>query len=142
MPGPFIDPSILLLDPQFTDRFDVVQRVQVVSNTGHVSTNNTVVPNVLGVVTPANPSELQRYDDKQFGHRTLWIATRFKLNDAARSLGGNPPMQRQPDQLLWNGDTFTVVLIMPWTRYGPGWTRVLVTSVDSVEVTTQGYPHA
>ena len=139
---PFIDPSIMLLDPQFTDKFAVVQRVQNINNYGEVSTTNSTTHNVLGVVTPTNPAELKRYDDKQFGSRTLWIATRFRLNDAAQSLKTTPPTQRQPDQILWNGDTFTVVLVMPWTRYGPGWTRVLVTSIDSIEATTRGIPYA
>jgi len=132
--GPFIDPSVMLLDPQFTDHFAVVKRVQNVDSNGLVSTADSITPNVLGIVTPTTPSDLRRFDDKQFGQRTLKIYTQARLNSAAtdRATG----QQRQPDYLLWNGDKFVVVDIEPWTRFGPGWTKVLATSVDSVEATT------
>jgi hypothetical protein len=136
MAGPFIDPSIMLLDPQFTDRFAVVQRVQNTSSLGVITTTNTTIPDVLGIVLPTKPSDLKRYDDRQFGNRSLWIITRYRLNTAAQARYGNPPQQRQPDWILWNGDTFMVVDVQPFTRYGPGWTENLVTSIDSIEAVT------
>jgi hypothetical protein len=142
MAGPFIDPSIMLLDPQFTDRFAVVQRVQSINTYGEVSTTNSTRHNVLGIVTPAKPAELKRHDDMQFGQRTLSIITRAMLNSAAQVINVTPPTQRQPDQILWAGDTFTVMYIEPWQRYGPGWVKVLVTSVDSIDATTRGVPYA
>lgn len=136
MAGPFIDPSIMLLDPQFTDRFAVVRRVQSVNNFGEVSTQNTTTHNVLGIVTPARPGDLRRVPETERGHRTLTVFTRNRLNSASQKLNTNPPTQLQPDYLLWNGDTFIVKEVLPWTRYGPGWVRVIATSVDSIEATT------
>jgi hypothetical protein len=135
MAGPFLDPSIMLLDPQFTDRFDVVQRVQSVSNLGEVSTNDTITRNILGVVTPAKPADLKRRDDIQYGQRNIVIFTRALLNTAAVQLNTIPPTQRQPDLLLWSGDTFMIVQVLPWNHFGPGWVRVVATSVDRIDAT-------
>lgn len=129
MVGPFLDPSFMLLDPQFTDRFAVVQRVQVVSNYGEASTANTTINNVLGVVAPAKPAELARLGDNERGARTLTIFTQFLLVGPARA----GQTQRQPDLVLWSGDQFIVKEVLPWSRFGPGWVRAIVTSIDSIE---------
>lgn len=123
----------MLSDPQFTDRFAVVQRIQSVNNFGEVSTQNTTTHNVLGVVTPAKPADLRRRDDMQYGQRNIVIFTKALLNTAAMQLNTVPPTQRQPDLLLWNGDTFMLVQVLPWNRYGPGWVRVVATSVDRID---------
>ena len=130
---PFIDPSVMLLDPEFTDRFAVVQRIQSVDANGTVSTSDKILHNVIGVVLPTTPTELKRYKDKEFGQRTLKVITRYRLNSAAVAVAGQ---QRQPDHILHQGDRFIVVDLKPFTQYGPGWVLALVTSVDSVETTT------
>lgn len=130
MAGPFIDPSIMLSDPQFTDRFAVVQRIQAVNDFGEVGTTNTTTHNVLGVVTPAKPGDLRRVPEMQRGTRTIVIFTKALLNDAATARDGTA---RQPDLLLWNGDTFMVIEVLPWNRYGPAWVRVVATSVDRID---------
>ena len=132
MAGPFIDPSIMLLDPQLTDRFAVVKRIQSVSSGGIVSITETIRNNVLGVVTPAKPGDLKRHDDRQYGNRNIVIFTRYLLNDAARTIWGTP-QQRQPDHILWSYDKFVVLEVLPWGRYGPGWVRAVASSIDSIE---------
>jgi hypothetical protein len=132
--GPFIDPSIMLLDPQFTDSFSVVQRIQQVNNFGEVSTQNTQTNNILGVVTPAKPGDLRRVPEMQRGTRTVVIFTRARLNSAAQGSPGG--VARQPDLLIWRGDNFMVIEVLPWTAYGPGWVRVIATSVDRIDATT------
>ena len=129
---PFLDPSVMLLDPEFTTRFAVVQRAQNVDVNGTVSTADTIKPNILGVVLPTTPAELKRYKDKEFGQRTLKVITQFRLNSAAVTHAG---VQRQPDHILYQGDRFIVVDLKPFTQYGPGWVLALVTSIDSVEAT-------
>ncbi len=132
---PFIDPSIMLLDPQLTDRFDVLARTQDTAETGLVTTHDVRTPNVLGIVTPAKPNDLIRLDDVEHGNRAIVIITRFKLNSAARRTG-RQGSQRQPDYVIWAGDTFIVREVDPWVRYGPGWVRVLAVCIDSIEVLT------
>lgn len=119
----------MLSDPQFTDHFAVVARVQNVDNFGQISTTNTTTHNVLGVVTPAKPGDLRRVPEMQRGTRTIVIFTKYLLNSAAMS----GSTQRQPDLLLWNGDTFMVIEVLPWNRYGPAWVRVVATSVDRID---------
>jgi hypothetical protein len=134
MAGPFIDTSVMLLDPQFTDRFSVVQRVQQINNFGEVSTVNTTSRDILGVVTPARPGDLRRVPEMQRGTRTIVIFTRARLNSAAQ--GCPPGTQRQPDLLVWHGDNFMVIEVLPWTSFGPGWVRVIATSVDRIDAVT------
>ncbi len=128
MAGPFIDPSLMLSDPQFTDHFAVVRRVQTVNDFGEVGTANSTIHNVLGVVTPAKPGDLRRVPEMQHGTRTITIFTKTLLNSAATG--------RQPDLLLWSGDTFMVIEVLPWTRFGPGWVRCIATSVDRIDAVT------
>ena len=130
---PFIDPSVLLLDPEFTTRFAVVQRTQNVDVNGTVSTTDTTKQDVLGVILPTNPTELKRYKDKEFGQRTLKLITQFHLNSAAVTRDGK---QRLPDRVLYQRDAFLVVDLKPYIQYGPGWVLALITSIDAVEATT------
>lgn len=130
MPGPFIDTSILLSDPQFTDTISVVNRVQNIGANGRPNPIDTQTDGVLAVVTPARPADLKRLPDDERGHRTIKIFTKFRLNSAAQTLTG---VQRQPDYVLWHNDTFIVKECLPWTSYGPGWVRIIATSIDSIE---------
>jgi hypothetical protein len=128
MGQPFINPSILLLDPQFTDTFSVTQRVQQTNTYGEVTTTPNVLPKVKGIVTPTTKADLERLPEAQRGNRNLTIITRQHLNSAARGL--------QPDLITWRGDKFVVRLLLPWTAYGPGWVKAVVGSIDSVEAST------
>ncbi len=128
MGQPFINPSVLLLDPQFTDNFTVTQRVQTINTYGEVTTTPTVLRNILGVVTPTKRDDLERLPEAQRGNRNLTIYTRQHLNTAAMGL--------QPDLITWRGDTFVVRMLLPWTAYGPGWVKAVVASIDSVEAPT------
>jgi hypothetical protein len=126
---PLLDPSTILLDPMLADRFDVVQRPEIVTVEGVSTTpTSTRVANIVGVVQPASPDDLQRLDDNDRGQRSLKIYTRFRLNTAAVS--------RKPDLIIWRGDTFIVKSVDPYTGFGAGWTEVLATSIDSVEALT------
>jgi hypothetical protein len=128
MGQPFINPSVLLLDPQFTDNFSVIQRAQTINNYGEVTTTNVTLLNILGVVTPTTPADLRRVPEYQRGDRNLTIYTRQHLNSAATGL--------QPDLIKWRGDTFVIRLLLPWTAYGPGWVKAIAASIDSVEAPT------
>jgi hypothetical protein len=130
---PFLDPSIMLLDPQLSSTFDVIERVQHTSDLGVVSIASTLVQDVDGVITPAKPNDLKQLDDQQHGNRTLVVITNHRLNDVCRSIRGNPPTLRQPDHILYDGDRYLVREVKPWTRYGEGWVWVLVTSIDSAD---------
>jgi hypothetical protein len=125
MPGPFIDPSIILLDPQFTDTFSVTSRMQSTNQYGEVVLAPTTLPGILGVVTPANRADLLRLPETERGNRAITIFSQHRLQSAANS--------QEPDWVIWRGDTFVVKVLIPWTAFGPGWTRAICTSIDSVE---------
>lgn len=128
MPGPFLNPAVLLLDPQFTDNFTVTQRVQQTNQFGEAVTSNNDIAGVLGAVTPTTKADLERLPEIERGNRNLTIYTQHRLNSAAQGL--------QPDLITWHGDKFIVRRLLPWTAYGPGWTKVIACSIDSVEAQT------
>jgi hypothetical protein len=125
MAGPFLDPSIILLDPQFTDTFNLIQRAQTVNAFGEVSTTNTTITDVLGVVTPTRPADLLRLPETERGARAVTVFSQQRLNTAVTG--------RQPDLIQWRGDTFIVKMLLPWVAFGPGWTKAICTSIDSIE---------
>jgi hypothetical protein len=128
MPGPFLDPSVLLLDPQFTATIQVTQRVQQTNDFGEMTFLPTVTPSVLAVVTPTTPADLLRLPESQRGDRHFTVFSQFRLN--------GPAVGRQPDLVQYLGDSFVVKMLLPWTAYGPGWTKAIIGSIDSVEATT------
>jgi len=125
---PFIDPSIVMLDPQFTDTYNVVSRLQSINTYGEVELTSSRRNSVLGVVTPTRPADLLRLPETERGNRAITIFTQERLNSAANS--------QQPDWIEWRGDTFIVKMLMPWTAYGPGWVKAVCTSIDSTEAQT------
>ena len=125
---PFLDPSILLLDPQFTDTYTLITRAQSVNTYGEVVLTPTTYTNILGVVTPTKPADLLRLPETERGNRAITIYTQRRLNGAATG--------RQPDIVQWRGDSFIVKMELPWTSFGPGWVKVVCTSIDSIEALT------
>lgn len=124
----FLDLTDVLLDPELSDTFSVVQRTEVVSQKGVSTTVTNTVPNVVGVIVPATPNDLQRLPETDFGHRALKVRTPFRLN--------GPTKTRKPDVVLWGNDQFIVRSVDPYTRFGAGWTEALVVNMDSLEAVT------
>lgn len=128
MAGPFIDPSLITLDPMLASTFSVVSRVEVVNAYGESTTVNKQANGIIGVITATSPADLQRLDDNERGARNYTVITRYRLNSAANSL--------QPDLILFQNDTFIVRMLMPYTAFGAGWVKAIVASIDSVEAKT------
>jgi len=128
MPGPFLDPSTILLDPMLADTFTVLTRVETVNDYGESVQETTPTAGVVGVVVPASPDDLQRLDDLERGQRAIKIFTRYRLN--------GPSTARQPDLIVWRGDNFVVKTLDPFSNFGAGWTEVLATSIDTLETLT------
>lgn len=132
--SPFIDVSMLLVDPMFAGSFSVVQRIQNTNDFGETNISTVQTDGVVGVITPTDSAELRRHPEVEWGERTITIYTQARLNMVAQ--GSPSGAQRQPDLVLWRGDRFIVKKLYPWTDYGPGWVKVLATSIDAVEAVT------
>lgn len=123
---PLLDVSSVLTDPDFADVISVTRRVQVVSNTGRVSTTDTVFPRLLGVVTMANPSDLDRGDDMQSNTRTIQLVLKFPLCGVST---GN-----QPDVVTWRGDNYVVRHVDLYPQFGAGFYQAECESIDKTDV--------
>lgn len=126
-----LDVTEVLEDPDFSDVFTVLRRKDVVSAKGRSTMSTTKIRNVVGVVTPQDPSDNARKDDSQMTARNIEIVTRFRLRAAADGV--------QPDQVQLTGDPviYTVKSTKLWTRFGPGFIKAQLTSMNAADPAAQ-----
>lgn len=123
---PDLDVSFMTADPMLTDSFNVLRRSDSIDARGRTtpSTVQTFL-NLLGVVTQQDPADLMRRDDGQMVPRLIFIASTFAFR--AESPG------YQPDQIVWNGTTYTVKQIYSYSRFGQGTYEVVAESMNAVD---------
>lgn len=121
--GPLIDPSDILLDPDFCSLVSVIQRPEVVTDKG-VSTTpaNMRTDDVPGVITASSPTDRERLDDMDRTRRVMSFVTQFMLRATTPGY--------KPDQILWQGNSYEVLNVQPYPEYGAGWIQALVGSID------------
>lgn len=122
---PNLDVSDVLLDPDLADRFTVKRRPAGTNAHGRVETTPEIIPRVLGVVTAASPTDLERLDDNQRMGRNLSVVTKFRLR--------GPATGYQPDIVLWYGNDYVVKDVQPYPQYGAGFIQAIVGSMDSMD---------
>jgi hypothetical protein len=118
-----IDVSEVLFDPDLADTFDVIRKAEIVGENGRVTLNETRYPNVVGVVIPIQPTNLQRRDDGQMMPKRMTVVTMFRLR--------GPSNGYQPDDIIISGVRCTVIDLMPFTRFGAGFVEATVTSMSA-----------
>lgn len=126
---PLLDVSSVLLDPDFATRFTVRRRTQVISAKGRTTTTDTDTPNVVGVITVASPTDLERLPDDQRMGRNMLVVTKYRLRGPSK----DNVDQFQPDLVLWTGDTFIVKDVQPYTEYGAGFMQCIIGSIDLID---------
>ena len=122
---PFLDVSDLATDPDFADFFNVERRTQTVSSKGRPTISTTTILNQVGVITQARPSDLDRREDYETSTHTIAIVTRFALRMAATGY--------QPDRVVWNGMTYVVVTVKPYSRFGRGFYKAIAAADTAIE---------
>lgn len=129
---PFLDVSDVLLDPMFCEALVVTRRVQGLTNKGRVSTTPTTVnPAPYGVVLPVTESPLERGASEQHLPRRIEIHTPYRLRSASQKADGSE--QYQPDLITWAGESWTVVLVDDFSRYGAGFIRAEAVATDPLD---------
>ena len=121
---PLLDVSDILLDPDFCEQLTVLRNPQSVANTG----NAVVVPvtlNPYGVVNPNSREETLRTDDYQSARQSITVlAYNFQFF--------NPSNGYSSDSVIWNGDTYAVVKVDNWMKYGIGYSKAECDLIQSV----------
>lgn len=135
---PDIDTSELLLDPDFvgcpsvnpTDGITVIRRLEVISQTGRVTTQDTTYPLVVASVQPQSDAPMIRGPDQQNLPGLIEVHTKFRLR------GISPGYQ--PDLVIWNQTTFVVNKIYNWSRYGLGFVMAECSSMSNLDFPPTG----
>ena len=122
---PLIDVSEVLVDPDLASQFTVIRRAESVGSNGRVSTADTTIPNIIGVVTMQSAGELIRRDDSDMIQRKISVVTPFRLRSAADG--------HKPDQIVLDGITYTVTEILPYHRFGAGFVEAIAVSMNATD---------
>jgi len=121
---PLLDMSDVLCSPEFCDLITVNRRTESVSvQTGLGSLSVVQFPNVVAVITIASPDDLKRFDASQIRGDAIWFATQFRVQASAQG--------QQPDQVVWDGVTYTVHKVQPYTRFGAGFVEGIALSMNA-----------
>ena len=123
---PMLDVSFLTVDPMLADTFNVARRTEVVGADGRPAITSVTTTGVLGVVTQEDPSKLTRSDDSQIADRCISVVTQFALRGVTSGF--------QPDLIIWNGTTYLVNSVKPYSRFGAGMYEALAGSMTAADV--------
>ena len=123
---PQLDVSFVVLDPMLCDTFALVRRTETMDGNGRPVITSTVIQNQLGVITPEDPSDLQRDDDSAQVARVINLVTKVAVRGV--SVG------YQPDLISWAGTDYLVTSVKPFSRYGAGFSEVVAKSMNATDI--------
>lgn len=123
---PDLDVSFMTVDSMLSDTFDVIRRTDPVGTNGRtVPVNQQTFSGLTGVVTQQDPADLMRSEDGQMVPRRIFVAAPFAFRNASTGF--------QPDQIVWQGTTYTVVQAYPYSRFGAGFHEAVAESMNAVD---------
>lgn len=106
--------------------FTVIRRAQSVNNYGRAQNTMLWSAPARGVIAPTLPDDLSRLPEDQYSRKSFSVYTTFPVQ--------GPSETNSPDILVINGDNYIVSSLDDWSFYGPGFVKVIVTSMDSTDV--------
>ena len=108
---PMLDVAFVALDPMFATRFSVERRDTVVDDYGVGQTSSVVIAGVIGTLVPSS-NNVERRDDSSSSARGIDVYTKFHLRTGDAT--------QQPDRIIWQGETYTITGVDPFTHLGAG----------------------
>lgn len=114
--------------PEMLDEFEVVRRAETVDSNGEAVIGSVALM-AVGVVCRASPDDLQRLPELDLMDAYISVVTQFRLRGPARAAG----RQFKPDVIRWQGSSFVVKALDPYTNFGAGFVQAICGSVDSVD---------
>lgn len=99
----------LMSDPDLVQTITRTQRVQTINAYGEVAVTSTST-SILAVVTSPGKTGLMRLEDAQTYQDTIRVVTSSPLNAGV--------VGQQPDLIVWNGQTYIVVLTNDYQAFG------------------------
>lgn len=122
---PDLDVSFMCSDPMLADPFTITRRTDVVSQKGRTTPTAGATINAVGVVTQEEPAELMRNPDAQFARKRIFVASVTEMRDVTTG--------HQPDLVTWNGVIYTVVKVLPYSRFGAGTYEAICESMNATD---------
>jgi hypothetical protein len=119
---PLLNFTQAILSPYAADNFHVLRSVETVNEHGRTVKEETLLRNVVGVVTAASPNDLMRIPESQAQGRCLSIVTKVPL--VASSQG------YQPDYIIWRGSSFMILAFDPYPQFGEGFYQAVAMSIN------------
>lgn len=117
---PYLPIAPALTNWMMNDGFVVLRRTETIDYTGRGQIAvSTTFPKIGGVVTPASANDLARVPDYDMQRKAIMVIAPFAFVGALAGGGA------KPDWIVWNGDTYEVVDVQSYERYGLGFTQVI-----------------
>lgn len=113
---PLLDPSDVLLDPDFWDTLICTRSTQTVDETGVASVAQTT-KTFRGVVTSDRGLIMERMAAGEYVVGSISVVSRFLLRDNGAGVTA--------DIVTWNNKQYTVVRVNDYSRYGLGFTQAI-----------------
>lgn len=114
---------------ELLDEFAVIRRQEFVDSNGEAAVARETL-GAVGVVTRASPDQLSRLPEADLAEAHICVVTEFRLRGPAREAGD---VQFKPDLIQWQGSTFIVKQLDPYTNFGAGFVQAIAGSIDSVD---------
>jgi galactose-6-phosphate isomerase len=134
---PFIDVSDVITDPMVAgDEFIVIRRRATVNDHGEGEDAAPLRFQAVGSITPVGDNSLVREEAYETQTNAIQVITEFALRGAGVDKQGN---EFQPDQVEWDGDTYTVRVVDNYSKFGAGFVRAecVTQSLASVYTTPE-----
>ena len=124
-----IDVSDLLLDADFTDSILVKRQSQSIDDNGRLVTTDEIF-NVVCVVTPASPNELDRGEEFDVATRSINVVSKFRLIGESKGF--------KADIVTWRGNDYVVKTFEPFPQFGQGFYQTVCDSIDRLDSDLSG----
>lgn len=118
---PLLNLSEVIVDVDLSDTITVIRRTETVGNDGFSSVAPKQFYPVYAIVYPIGRNELNRGEDADLTFKTINVYTTFRLQATSPGI--------KPDLVQWSGDTYVVVKIEDYNRFGTGFIQARCTSI-------------
>lgn len=114
-----LDVSRVINDPRFFDRGLVcIRNTQTINEKGRAVNTPASTP-FSAIVTANDGLKLDRMEDGSIVTGAINVVTRFRLTQGIRS--------RDADEIVWRGNTYTVLTVKDYRNFGRGFVKAICT---------------
>lgn len=124
-----LDVSDATSNSDLTVLFDVTRRLETISDRGRSVVTPTSLPNQVGTICAASPSDLKRLPEGDLMERYISIVSKFRLRGASKEGAA----VYKPDLVTYKGVDYVVVDVQPYPDAGPGFVQAIAGSGGIVD---------